>query len=85
MDKTFIYRDYDAKYEATEEDIREALSNIAFDLYFKNSPKADKNQIVISLNEFILNSGVEDGLAENYDDSLKEYFEEKVRRGGLYD
>jgi len=73
----------DVEIEVSNEEIREALSELLFDDYFSNIPGVKDNKetaakIKAGIVKFIWDNDLEDDLADSYEDGLKEYFAESA-------
>lgn len=73
----------DFEFEVSNEDIREALSELIFDNYFCNVPGLKDNKEMVlkikaGIKSFIWDNDFEDDLSDSYEDELKEYFAEQA-------
>ena len=71
----------DIEYSVSSNEIRQALTELIFDEFFKkglkDNPEISK-VVYASLKEFITEIDIEDELTDIYEDSLKDYFEEEA-------
>lgn len=72
----------DFKYEVNENRLLEAVVDLSYDDYFKQTELADRVDYAVAvkmgLEEFIKNNDNLDQLVEYYEERLKDYFEEEA-------
>ena len=70
----------DFEYEVDSIDLRNALSEIIFNEYFKKFKDLNsyKKLILNAISRFIFDREIEEELIEQYEDELKDYFEEEA-------
>ena len=68
--------DYD--YEISDDDLREALSELLYELYFLTLPDNVSASVKKAIGRLILDNDLEGKLCEQFADKIKDYFKNKA-------
>ena len=68
--------DYD--YDVSDDDLREALSELLYKTYFGTLPDNVSGAVKKAISRLILDNDLEDMLCEHFTDEIKDYFKDKA-------